>query len=130
MIIAVPVKQNKNIPTIGTFGCIEKGASHFCFSFSTILHRVNKRAELASREGQNNLGRARQLGEEMTLSTRLTGNELSRGTFKKPETVRARARAAPARKREREGGGEPLGGNGPRTSKGRKGSLAVAVAAN
>ena len=127
MIIAVPVKQNKNIPTTGTFGCIEKGASHFCFSFFTILHRVNKRAELASREGQNNLGRARQLGEEMTLSTRLTGNELSRGTFKKPETVRARARRA--REKEREGG-EPLGGNGPRTSKGRKGSLAVAVAAN
>ena len=87
MIIAVPVKQNKNMPTTGTFGCIEKGASHFCFSFFTILHRVNKRAELASREGQNNLGRARQLGEEMTLSTRLTGNELSRGTFKKPETL-------------------------------------------
>ena len=98
MIIAVPVKQNKNIPTTGTFGCIEKGASHFCFSFFTILHRVNKRAELASREGQNNLGRARQLGEEMTLSTRLTGNELSRGTFKKPETVRARR----AREKERE----------------------------
>ena len=45
MIIAVPVKQNKNIPTTGTFGCIEKGASHFCFSFFAILHRVNKRAE-------------------------------------------------------------------------------------